>query len=243
MTSPEQLKSLTRRIYLMRHAEVAYFDAEGRPKDPRTVPLTAEGRKQALTVAASLDPVSIDRVICSGMSRTVETAEIVTGRRGIALETEEAFREIRGGRLRDIPPEQLTRAFAEAYAAGNVAEASFLGGERFGDCRDRVADGLGRIVADTSWRNALVVAHDVVNRIILGHFAGIDLAAVPAFEQDPACINIIELMGHDPASVRRCIRAINLTPYDLVKERLFGHSMEIMSDQLRPERIYRDSSR
>ena len=38
-----------RRIYLMRHGAVAYFDDTGRPVAPETVPLTDEGRTQAET--------------------------------------------------------------------------------------------------------------------------------------------------------------------------------------------------
>ena len=37
-----------RRIYLMRHGAVSYFDDDGRPVPEDSVPLTAEGRAQAL---------------------------------------------------------------------------------------------------------------------------------------------------------------------------------------------------
>ena len=36
-----------RRIYLMRHGDVTYFDASGRAIDPETVPLNENGREQA----------------------------------------------------------------------------------------------------------------------------------------------------------------------------------------------------
>ena len=38
--------------FAVRHAAVAYFDAEGRPLDPRQVPLTSAGRQQALGLCA-----------------------------------------------------------------------------------------------------------------------------------------------------------------------------------------------
>ena len=49
-----------RRIYLLRHAEVAYFDAHGRPLPPDDVPLTARGRAQAEAAAAALRPVRFE---------------------------------------------------------------------------------------------------------------------------------------------------------------------------------------
>jgi broad specificity phosphatase PhoE len=39
--------STRRRIYLLRHAEVAYFDEHGQPVAPDEVPLTPTGRRQA----------------------------------------------------------------------------------------------------------------------------------------------------------------------------------------------------
>jgi broad specificity phosphatase PhoE len=65
-----------RRIYLMRHARVAYFE-EGRPVQPDTVLLTEEGREQARAAAAVLEGIRFDRVITSGLPRTLETARIV----------------------------------------------------------------------------------------------------------------------------------------------------------------------
>ena len=43
-----------RRLYLMRHAEVAYFGADGLPFDPLTVPLTSNGEEQARRAGEAL---------------------------------------------------------------------------------------------------------------------------------------------------------------------------------------------
>ena len=43
-----------KRVVLMRHGEVRYFEADGRPVDPRTVALTEDGRRQAAAAAAML---------------------------------------------------------------------------------------------------------------------------------------------------------------------------------------------
>jgi hypothetical protein len=66
-----------RRIYLLRHAEVAYFDQAGRPLPPDEVPLTARGRQQAATAGAALAGARIDRVVTSGLPRTVGTARLL----------------------------------------------------------------------------------------------------------------------------------------------------------------------
>jgi broad specificity phosphatase PhoE len=65
-----------RRLFLMRHGSVTYFDASGRPYPPETVPLNDEGRAQADAAghAFAAAGVRFDRVIVSGLPRTVETA-------------------------------------------------------------------------------------------------------------------------------------------------------------------------
>jgi len=70
-----------RRIYLMRHAEVAYFDGDGRPVRTADVTLTPAGREQARAAAAVFEGVRFDRVVTSGLARTLETARLVASRR------------------------------------------------------------------------------------------------------------------------------------------------------------------
>ena len=69
--------STRRRIYLLRHAEVAYFDEDGQPVAPDEVPLTPAGRHQAEQAGTALAGVRFDRVLTSGLPRTVETAHLV----------------------------------------------------------------------------------------------------------------------------------------------------------------------
>src|SRR4051794_8319590 len=95
-------ESRRRRIFLMRHGAVSYFDAAGKPYLPETVPLNEAGRDQADAAghAFATAGVRFDRVIVSGLPRTVETADRVLAVTGQALELETwpDLCEIRGGR-------------------------------------------------------------------------------------------------------------------------------------------------
>ena len=99
-----------RRIYLMRHAAVAYF-ADGRPVRPEDAEITAEGREQAAFTAAVLRDVPFDRVITSGLRRTVDTARLVAPRN--EPEDWPDLREIESGRLADIV--DVEAAFVHAF--------------------------------------------------------------------------------------------------------------------------------
>src|SRR5947207_10461962 len=104
-----------RRIYLLRHGDVSYFDGNGHPFRPDTVPLNAEGRAQAEAAARELAAVPLDRVLASDLVRSMETAQIVMAGRGFPLETRSELREVQPGRLADIPTTALEQTFVGAF--------------------------------------------------------------------------------------------------------------------------------
>jgi len=192
----------------MRHGAVDYVDAEGRLVAPDDVPLTPEGRAQAIAARELLSEIALDRVITSGLPRTLETAELVVP--GRELEAWPDLREITGARLSSIPPAQLEEAFVRAFQGVVPNEKRFLGGETIGELFDRVLPSLERLVADESWDTVLVVAHGAVNRAILSYALTGERMFLGGFEQSPGCINVLDV---DPGGAF-VVRAANHTPYD-----------------------------
>lgn len=233
--SAEKFAADRRRVYFVRHGAVQYFDSEGRPYDPRGVPLSPEGGRQVETLAAALADAPIDRAVCSGMPRTRQTGEIVLRGRDVVLEADERFKEIRAGRFREIAPEHLERAIARAYAGSDAPGGAFVGGELFGDFQARVLSAFDALLADRGWRHLLIASHDGVNRVLLGWASGRGLAAWPAFEQDTACLNIVDFDGSGDDPDRRWIRLMNFTPYDPAKRHLYLNSMERIYLAYRPD--------
>jgi broad specificity phosphatase PhoE len=195
---------MRRRLYLMRHAEVAYFD-RGRPVDPRNVPLTEEGRAQAGASAEALAEVRFDRVITSGVPRTVETASIVAP--DVEPESWPDLYEIGGGRFSEIPEDELEEEFVHAFRGIVPNDARFLRGESIGELFDRVLPALDRLLAD-EWDTVLAVLHGGVNRAILSFALTGERTFLGPFEQAPGCINVLD-RGDD-----WIVRAVNYAPYD-----------------------------
>jgi len=213
-----------RRIYLLRHAAVAYF-VDGRPLRPETVELTAEGEEQARATAEALSGVPFDRVITSGLPRTLATARIVAP--GLEAESWPELRELESGRLSDHAEHELESLFVNAFANVVPEEARFLGGETIGALFDRVVPALDRLVADRSWDVVLVVAHGGVNRAILSHALTGNRTFLGNLEQAPGCINVLDV-GED-----WIVRAVNVAPYDLVHLRGRHTTMEELWRQFR----------
>ena len=231
MTTAEDLLTGRRRVTLMRHGEVAYFDSNGRPRDPRNVRLTERGRAQASAAAEALSSVRFDRIVCSGMPRTRETAALVCGDES-GVEDWPELREIRAGRFREIPDDSLCAAITRPYDDAGEGGARFIGGEPFDEFRERVIRAWDDLLADEAWEELLIVAHDAVNRVILGEVSGAGLQGMAAFEQDLACLNLIDIQGQ-----RRYLRAVNLTPWDWAKQSCRMTSMEPVYLGYLPARI------
>jgi probable phosphoglycerate mutase len=205
-----------RRIYLMRHGEVDYFDALGRTVRLDTVGLNAEGRMQAQDAARELAKVPLDRVVTSCMARSIETAHLVIHQRDLIVENREELREIEPGRPAELAqktPDEIERMLLGALAHDLQPTTRFLGGETFASLRDRVLLCFHDLIADPKWLHALIVAHGVVNRMLLANVLGLPYSGLGALEQDPGCINIIDV---DDAG-KGLVRLMNYTPANPVK--------------------------
>lgn len=209
-----------RRIYLMRHAEAEYVRPDGtRAPDSRVVPLTARGRSEAAAMRDLLADVPFDRAICSGMPRTRETATIVLGERKLDLGIVSELEEIRGG-------DPIARAKVSpvdyAYAMFQAGEpgACYAFGEPFQAFVDRVVPAFTAITNDPTWSTLLLVCHGGVNRAILTDITSASLRAFGAFEQDSACLNLIDVDTclDSGAVLRRVLRGVNMTVEDPFKK-------------------------
>ena len=223
-----------RRVYLMRHGSVDYFRADGKVVRADVVPLNDEGRAQADAAGAlfAASGVRFDRAVASGLPRTMETIERVLAAAGqpeLAIGVEPALQEIRGGRLADIPPEQIEAAFLGAFRAGPDVEAQrFLGGESIGALLDRALPAFDRILADQGWRCLLLVLHGGVNRALISRALAGTRAFFGRMEQAPACINVL-----DAAADATIVRAVNVSPTQWLHERESLTTMEKLLAQYR----------
>ncbi len=221
-----------RRIYLMRHGSVTYFTPEGKPVPPETVPLNELGIEQA-RAAGNLfaeHGVRFDRVITSGLARTEQTARHVLaaiGHHG-PVEQHPRLQEIRGGRLATIAERDLLQCFT-ALTDGVVDEdVKFLGGESVGQMLDRVLPDIDALRADANWDSLLLVLHGAVNRAILSYLVTGQRQLLGAFEQSPACINVLDI---GEARVDVVLRMVNLSPLDWLQPGNRQTTMETLHGQ------------
>jgi probable phosphoglycerate mutase len=217
---------MRRRLYLMRHGAVAYFDEDGKPTEPDAVGLTDDGRAQAEAAHALLADIGFDRVLASGLPRTVQTAQLVAS--GAVVEEWPDLSELKGDRLSSISPDDLEREFVHAFRGVVPNEKRFLGGETIGELFDRVLPALGRLLGDDTWDTVLAVLHGAVNRAILSYALTGERMFLGHFEQAPGCVNVLDV-GDD-----WIVRAVNVAPLDLLHASTRMTTMEGYWEQFRP---------
>ena len=226
-----------RRIFLMRHGSVTYFDATGNPVLPESVPLNAAGREQATAAGRIFAEAAIrfDRVIVSGLPRTVETASLVLAETKQQLELQQIpeLVEIRGGKLAAIPDAELREAFIGAFEGVAPEEKRFLAGESIGELMDRVHPAIDALRADADWDTLLLVLHGGVNRAILSYALTGQRLFLGNLAQTAGCINALDVgdAHHDWV-----VRFMNYSPPSALQAESRGTTMEALFHQYRKAR-------
>jgi probable phosphoglycerate mutase len=229
--------SKRRRIFLMRHGSVTYFDAAGNPVLPESVPLNTAGREQASAAGRVFAEAGIqfDRVIVSGLPRTVETASLVLAetKQKIELHQIPEFVEIRGGKLAAIPDTELREAFIGAFEGVAPEEKRFLAGESIGELMDRVHPAIDTLRADPDWDTLLLVLHGGVNRAILSYALTGQRLFLGNLAQTAGCINALDVgdAHHDWV-----VRFMNYSPPSALQAESRGTTMEALFHQYRKAR-------
>jgi len=223
-----------RRIHLFRHGDVSYVDDQGnRVADSRVVPLTDWGREQAAGMRAFMEGIEVDRIICSGLPRTIETANGIFGDRDIKIEVDPDFEEVRSDPNRykqQIDLHDVAYAFATAHEPG----ASYGGGEVFADVEARIVGAINKVITDPNWKSLALVAHGGVNRTLLGWASGAGLRGFSTFEQNTCCVNIIDVDTHPESGHhhRTLIRGVNITAYDPAKRDVHLTALETIAERM-----------
>jgi broad specificity phosphatase PhoE len=225
-----------RRIVLMRHGSAD--ERPGGVPAARTC-LGADSEREADAAGALLAAcgVRIDRAATGGAPLAVQTAQRVlraVGGGPVTLEHDPGLAEVRGGATGDSAPELAELAFMRPFRPALDMEAQRLrGGESVGELLDRVLPAFEAWLVREDWRCLLLVLSDAVNRALLSTALVGERAFMGRIEQQPACINVLDVAWPGAAEVR----AINVAPRRWLQARPQGASLDDLLRQLRHRAI------
>ena len=223
-------------MYLFRHGEVSYIDKTGAAvADPTKVCLTKLGESQANLINKNTMNIKFDKIACSGLLRTKQTAAHVTKRLGLNLDIYPNLEEIKGGTEKGSREIDINKDIAYHFENISSEEDKFFAmGENYNDCRERVINQI-QLILKEDWNCMAIILHGGINAILLSWILGIRINGAALFDQVPGCMNIIDFDLNALCEIKRkTIRAINVPP-DLYSSELTGFtSWEKVAKEIEP---------
>ena len=180
------------RLILVRHAPTAETGTILSGRLP-SIPLSADGRDQAVARAEELAGLEVDVLLTSPIQRCRETARILgsvwdrTARVASGF-TETDFGAWSGRRLTSL---HRLKAWQRLMAA--PARFEFPDGESFVAVQSRAVAAAERLAGSHGGQRVVVVTHSDVIRVIVGHYAGAALDLVHRLDVRPLSASIIDL--------------------------------------------------
>lgn len=158
-------------------------------------PLAAIGREQATLTGEFLRRYSFDAVYASPMVRAMETAQIIQPGREITPVPEIVEADV--GRWLGRDWEDIKAAEPEAYRL-HLEDPSvhpYPEGESATDVAHRTVPALMNLLEQNLGNRILVVAHNIVIRVMVAHLYAIPLKQMRTIRQDNCAVNVIRLQG------------------------------------------------
>jgi len=203
-----------KRIFLFRHGEVSYLNKENQPvKHPTEVSLTKKGLKEAKLIDTNTKNFIFDRIGCSGLLRTKQTAELLHKRRNLKLLIYPELEEIKGGTEKNTKKPDIAKDIAYHFENITSEEDKFFGsGEKYLTVKKRVISKLESILKE-EWSSMALILHGGVNSVILSWMSDMPITGAAKFDQVPGCMNILDFDLDSTNKIRRkLIRVVNIPP-------------------------------
>ncbi|MDI3317354.1 MAG: histidine phosphatase family protein [Bacillota bacterium] len=203
-----------RRLILVRHGETVY-NRSGRYQGHTDVPLSEEGRRQAVAVAERLAGLAVAAVWSSDLSRARETAETIARPHRLEVRVDPDLREMSFGAWEGLTREEIEARYGEDWRlyVEDATRHAPTGGETLAQLETRAAGALRRALADLEppreegergrRRGALLlVSHGGTIKVIASHLMGWNLHQRYRLVLDNTSVSVLDVDPERPERSR-----------------------------------------
>ena len=178
-------------LMIIRHGETEW-NRDRRFQGHGDSPLTTRGRAQTEALGKRLAATPFDQLISSDLGRTRQTAAIIAGHTGHAIQTDPRLRERHYGVLEGLNIQEIRRDHAAVYAQLITEDPDFIipGGQSHRQHYRNCIDFLEGWLEAHSGQSAAIVSHGGFLDNVFRHVAGLNLGA-------PRCV----LAGNSSLSI------------------------------------------
>jgi broad specificity phosphatase PhoE len=185
------------RIILVRHGQTAWNVGSGAGERFRgriDLPLDDAGLAQAHALAKRLADHPIVAIYSSPLKRAVETALPTAQQLGLTVQPLPGIIDINYGDWQGLSPAEVARACPHLYRnwLETPHRVKFPNGESLHQVRLRGMTALKQASTRHEGQIILLIAHQVVNRVLVCAMLGLGNSHFWRIRQDNACINVFE---------------------------------------------------
>ena len=182
------------RLYMVRHGQVVGYDRF--PAVGHTdIDITEVGILQMEHLAERLRLANLKAIYASDLKRSVRGAQIIARHHNVPLISLPELREMYFGAWEGMSMSEIQERYPGELERRKDDPSNYStpgNGESVKALAARIIPCLEGILEDQKGSDILLVGHGGINRVILCHALGLDLADMINLQQDYGCLNIID---------------------------------------------------
>ncbi|MFC1892884.1 histidine phosphatase family protein [Chloroflexota bacterium] len=161
--------------------------------------LNEAGYAQAHSLSARLASQPIAAAYASPLRRTCTTAAVIAKPHNLKLNVLDELLEIRLGDWEGLYTHEIRQRWPELWQQSRVDPVNITmpNGESFQQVTERAIRGLATVLEANQSKQALIVTHDIVVRVLVAHILGVSNSIYRRFEINNASLSVIRVIdGH-----------------------------------------------
>ena len=155
------------------------------------------GYTQVRCLSSRLASLPIASVYTSPLRRAYVTAEILAEPHKLEPRVLDELIEIRLGYWQELHMNEIKRRWPEVWQQWRIDPSviTMPNGESFGEVADRAVRALRKIVTANQGKQAVIVTHEVIVKVLVAHVLGVSNSIYRRFEISNASLSVVRVFN------------------------------------------------
>ena len=155
------------------------------------------GYPQVHSLSSRLASLPIASVYSSPLQRTCTTAVILAKPHGLEVEVSDDLIELRLGDWEGLHMDEIRQRWPEIWQQSRIdpSDITLPNGESYQQVTERAVQMFDKIVAANQDKQAVIVTHEIVVKVIVAHVLGVSNSIYRRFEVNNASLSVVRIIN------------------------------------------------